>query len=93
MDGLSFRVSAPAAAERGARLAAMAEARSRADVLAVGAGLTIRGVADVVEGVAGLPPGPFVKIERLAMVADAGTPVEAGSTEIAVTVTVRFRAG
>ncbi|MEX1172901.1 MAG: SIMPL domain-containing protein [Chloroflexota bacterium] len=91
MDGLSFRVADPVAAEREARLAAMAEARSRADVLAVAAGLTITGVADVVEGTAAGSPIPSYKAERMLMAADAGTPVASGSTEIAVTVTVRFR--
>ncbi|MEX2185009.1 MAG: SIMPL domain-containing protein [Chloroflexota bacterium] len=91
MDGLSFRVADPAAAEREARLAAMAEARSRADVLAEAAGLTITGVADVVEGTAAGSPIPSYKVERMLMAADAGTPVGSGSTEIAVTVTVRFR--
>ena len=61
MDGLTFRVDDPAPAEREARLAAMAEARARADVLAEAAGLTIRGVQAVVEGGAVPPPGPRVQ--------------------------------
>ena len=61
MDGLSFRVDDPAPAERDARLAAMAAARARADVLAEAAGLTIRGVQAVVEGGAVPPPGPAVQ--------------------------------
>ena len=91
LDGLSFQVDDPREAERAARLAAVAEARSRAEVLAEAAGVTIGGVADIVEG--GPPPswpGPMAgKILRAT--ADAGTPVEAGTTEIAVTVTVTFR--
>jgi uncharacterized protein YggE len=35
---------------------------------------------------------PFGKAERMAMAADAATPVEAGSLEVAVTVTVSYRA-
>ncbi len=92
MDSLSFRLQDPAPAEREARVRAMTEARARADVLAEAAGLAIVKVVDIVEGPAHQPPMPFAKAERLAMVADASTPVEAGSLEIAVTVTVTYRA-
>jgi hypothetical protein len=93
MDGLTFRVADPAPAEREARLRAMAEARARADALAEAAGLTIVGVADIVEGPAGRPPTPFAaKAERMMLAADASTPVEAGALEVAVTVTVTYRA-
>ena len=54
MDSLSFRVADPAPAEREARVAAMAGARLRAEVLAAAAGLTIIGVRDIVEGAAAL---------------------------------------
>jgi uncharacterized protein YggE len=93
MDGLSFRVADPAVAEREARLAAMAAARAKADVLAEAAGLTIRGVLAIVEGPPAGAPGPRFKAERLAMAADVPTPVEAGSTDISVSVTVTFAAG
>jgi hypothetical protein len=92
MDGLSFRVTDPAPAEREARVRAMAEARARADVLAETAGLAIVGVADIVEGPLPRPPIPFAKAERMALAADASTPVEAGVMEIAVSVTVTYRA-
>ena len=93
LDGLGFRVDDPAPAEREARLAAMATARARADVLAEAAGLTVRGVRAVVEGGALPPPGPLAKVARMALAADAmGTPVEAGSSEISVTVTVTYEA-
>ena len=54
LDGLSFRVDDPREAERAARTAAVAEARSRAEILAEAAGVAIAGVADIVEG--GPPP-------------------------------------
>lgn len=92
MDGLSFRIADPTEAEREARVLAMAQARSRADVLAEAAGLTIDSVAEVIEGSAGQPPGPRPKAERMMMAADVATPVEAGSLEIAVAVTVTYRA-
>jgi uncharacterized protein YggE len=92
MDGLSFRVADPAPAEREARLRAMAAARARADVLAEAAGLAIVGVSDIVEGGVASPPEPLSKAARMMVSEDAPTPVEAGSLEIAVSVTVTYRA-
>lgn len=91
MDSLSFRVAEPAPAEREARILAMAAARARADVLAEAASLTITGVASVVEGVVGSLPGPRMKAERMMLAADAAMPVETGSQEVAVSVTVSYR--
>jgi uncharacterized protein YggE len=91
MDGLTFRVAEPEPAEREARVRAMAAARARADVLAEAAGLTIAGVASVVEGGATPGPGPVMKSERMMMAADVATPLEAGSQEVAVSVTVSYR--
>lgn len=92
MDSLTFRVADPAPAEREARVLAMDAARGRADVLAEAAGLAIVGVSDIVEGTPARPPIPFAKAERMALAADVATPVEAGSLEVAVTVTVTYRA-
>jgi uncharacterized protein len=91
LDGLSFRVADASAPEREARLAAMSAARQRADDLARAAGLTIAGVEDIAEDGAGRPPMPFAKAERMALAADVATPVEAGSLEIAVRVSVTYR--
>jgi uncharacterized protein YggE len=91
MDSLTFRLDDPAPAEREARIRAMAAARARADVLAEAAGVAISGVSSVVEDGAGLPPRPFAKAERMMAAADASTPVETGSLEIAVRVTVAYR--
>lgn len=91
MDGLSFRIADPEPAEREARMLAMASARARADVLAAAAGLTIIGVMSVIEGGAPSAPGPWPKAERMALAADAATPVEAGSQEVVVGVTVSYR--
>jgi uncharacterized protein len=92
LDQLSFRVADPEPAEREARLRAMAVARSRAEVLAEAAGLAIVGVSDIVEGGAPPVPLPRMKAERMMLAADAATPVEAGSLEISVNVTVSYRA-
>ena len=91
LDGLSFRLDDPTEAERAARIAAVNAARARAEVLAAAAGIEITGVGDIVEGGAPPTPSPRGKAERMMMAADVTTPVESGSTEIAVTVTVTFR--
>jgi uncharacterized protein YggE len=91
LDGLSFRVADASAPEREARLAAMAAARDRADDLAGAAGLTIVGVGDIVEDGACRPPMPLAKGERMALAADLATPVEAGSLEVVVRVSVTYR--
>lgn len=90
MDGLAFHVDDPTEPERAARMAAVAAARARADILAEAAGVTIAGVVDIVEGG---PPPVFAraKAERMMMASDAATPVSAGTTDIAVTVTVTYR--
>jgi uncharacterized protein len=93
MDGLTFRVDDPGPAEAEARRQAMAAARARADILADAAGLAIDGVADIVEGTPMRPPIPFLKAERMALAAaDVSTPVEGGSLDVTVTVTVTYRA-
>lgn len=93
MDELSFRLADPAPAEREARVLAMAEARSHAEVLAEAAGLELDGVIDVVED-SPMQPSPFPKLARMAAFAaeDTATPVEAGSLEVAVSVRVTYRA-
>jgi uncharacterized protein len=91
LDGLSFRLDDPSEAERAARTGAVAAARARAEVLAEAAGVAIAGVGDIVEGGGPAMPMPRAKAERMMLAADAATPVEAGTTEIAVTVTVTFR--
>jgi uncharacterized protein YggE len=92
MDSLNFRLNDPSAAEKQARTLAMAQARSRADVLAEAAGVAITGVSDVSEGGA-MPPRPYAaaKAERMMVAEDASTPVETGSLEISVTVSVTYR--
>lgn len=90
IDQISFRVADPAAAEAQARDAAVTDARTRADGLAASAGVSIAGVAAIVEGGAGPVPYPR-PFERMVMAAkDAGTPIEAGENEITATVTVTY---
>jgi len=59
-------------------------------VLAQAGGVAIDGVVAIVEGETP-PVGPFPKAARMSLAADASTPVEAGTTDIAVSVRVTFR--
>ena len=90
VDRMAFRVADPSAAEREAREAAIADARAKAETFARAAGVTIGGVAAIVES--GAPvPYPIGISERMAFAAkDASTPIEAGENEVTATVTVAY---
>jgi uncharacterized protein len=90
VDRMAFRVADPSAAEREARQAAIADARAKAETFAKAAGVTIGGVAAIVES--GAPvPYPIGISERMAFAAkDAATPIEAGENELTATVTVAY---
>jgi uncharacterized protein YggE len=90
LDGLDFRVADPSAAEDEARKDAMADAKRRAQTIAGAAGVKLGAVVSVSEGGGG-SPGPFPAPRMLAMKAEAAdTPVEGGSQEVAVSVSVAF---
>ena len=91
MDSLEFRLEDPSPSEQEARRRAMVQARSRADVLAEAAGVSISSVSSVVEDGSIQPPRPFAKAERMMMAADVATPVESGSLEVTARVTVTYR--
>jgi uncharacterized protein YggE len=89
MDGLSFRVADPTEGLAEARRRAVADARSRATTLAAEAGVVLGGVVAIAEGstFAPGPPGPIAEF-RMKTTADASTPVEAGTSELSISVTV-----
>jgi uncharacterized protein YggE len=90
VDRMAFRVADPSAAEREAREAAIADAHAKAETFARAAGVTIGGVAAIIES--GAPvPYPIGISERMAFAAkDASTPIEAGENEVTATVTVAY---
>ena len=91
MDGLEFTVDDPSAAEEQARQLAMADAKRRAQTIAAASGVTLGGVIGVVEGDRGGEPGPYPVPRAMAFKAEAAdTPVEAGSQEIVVSVSVAY---
>ncbi|HEY7816175.1 MAG TPA: SIMPL domain-containing protein, partial [Nakamurella sp.] len=92
LDGLAFRLADPTDALAEARRRAVADARARATVLAGEAGVRLGPVAAITEG-GQLPPGGPRPVEAMRMkaAADVATPVEAGTDELEVTVSVSFK--
>ncbi len=92
-DGVTFRVQDPARAEAQAREAAMAQAKSKAETLAKGAGVSIGGVATISETAAPTPwPVYYGRDSAGAAAPDKSvpTPIEAGTNEVIVTVAVSY---
>lgn len=90
MDGLSFRVADPRAALAEARRRAVADARDRATTLADEAGIALGRVVGILESGAVEPGPPRPMAEMRMKAADASTPVEAGTNELEVGVSVTF---
>lgn len=91
LDGLTFRLDDPTEALAEARRLAVADARRRANTLADEAGVTVGRVMAIIEG-GGSAPGPPrpVALFRAKAAEAHETPVEAGTSELAVDVTVEF---
>jgi len=91
MDGLAFRLADPREALAEARRLAVGDARSRAETLAAEAAVGLGRVVEIVEGGAAPPgpPRPFAEL-RAKLTADVATPVEAGTDELEVVVSVSF---
>ncbi len=89
MDGITFRVADPARAEEHARQAAMAQAKSKAQTLASAAGVAIDGVASIGESSSGTPY-PVAYSAGAAVAKDVATPVQPGTNEVTVTVSVVY---
>jgi uncharacterized protein len=94
LDSVSFRVADQAAAEGQARTAAMTEAKAKAQTLASAAGVSISGVSSIAESVAPVPyPIYYGAMAGSAAGKDVATPVQPGTNEITVTVTVVYLIG
>jgi uncharacterized protein YggE len=92
-DGVSFRVDDPAAAQKQARIDAMGQAKANADTLAAAAGVTISGVASISEATAQTPYPVYFGAAAGAPAKDAATPIEAGTSDITITVSVVYLIG
>jgi uncharacterized protein YggE len=93
LDGISFRVADEAAAEAQAREAAMTEAKAKAQTLASAAGVSISGVAAISETVSPIPyPISYGGMGAPAS-KDVATPIQPGTSEVSVSVTVVYLIG
>ncbi len=88
VNGPSFSVDSPGAAQDEARTDAVAKARARADLYAHAAGLHVVRILSIAESGGYNGPQPVMYM-RKAMVADA-SPVSAGEVEIGANVVVQF---
>jgi uncharacterized protein YggE len=90
LDGITFRVDDPTAAEAQARDAAMKNARAKADALAKAAGVSITGVSSISEQSGSVPvPVPYYAAGAAGDKA-ASTPVQVGTNEVDVSVGVVY---
>jgi len=90
LDSISFRVDDQTAAEKQAREAAMAEANAKAQTLASAAGVSITGVAAISETSAPTPYPIYYRGMAESAARDVATPVQPGTNEVTVTVSVVY---
>ena len=93
LDSVAFRVADPAAAEKQAREAAMADATAKASTLAGAAGVSIIGVQSISETSAPTPWPIYYGEAAGAAVKDVQTPVMAGTSEVSISVSVVYVIG
>ncbi|MEP7379931.1 MAG: SIMPL domain-containing protein, partial [Chloroflexota bacterium] len=91
VQGVSFDVADRAAAEQDARTAAVKDARAHADTLAAAAGVTITGVQSIAETTSTPWPWPGRGFANDA--AGAPTPIQPGSAELSIDVSVVYIIG
>lgn len=90
VDGISFRVEDPASAEAQARTAAMDQAKAQAQQLATAAGVAITGIASISESSSAPVPIPYAPSAKAAGAAELATPIQVGTNEVDVSVTVSY---
>ncbi len=94
VSGPSFQLDDPDTASDEARVEAMKKARSRADLYAKAAGLTVKRILTISEsgGYAQPPMVMFARADKM-MASAAPSPVAAGEVQVAANVTVTFELG
>ncbi len=93
LDGVTFRVDDPAKAQQQARVQAMTQAKAIADTLSSSAGVSIKGVASISETSGPMPYPVYYEAGRAAAIADGSTPIQVGTNEVTVTVSVVYLIG
>ena len=92
VGGISFRLNDPKMAQSQARALAMADARAKADALTSAAGVSIKGVASITETTVQTAPVPM-SYAALDAAAKVSTPIQTGTTDIVVQVSVAYLIG
>ncbi len=92
MSGIAFGLANPAAAENGARLAAVKSLEDKAALYAQAVGYHIQRLVNLSEG-GGYTPGPPRPMAMMARRAQVPTPVEAGDLTVGIDVTGVFELG
>ena len=90
LNGLTFRVDDPAAAQAQARDAAVKDARAKAEALARAAGVSITGVQTITEQTASMPQPIYMAAGAARTAEDAATPIQVGTNDVSVSVGVVF---
>lgn len=92
VNGISFRVEDPAAAQALARTAAVEDAEAKADQLARDTGVEITGIVTISESGGQQPQPIYMARQEMAFAADAGasTPVLPGEVELSITVFIQY---
>jgi hypothetical protein len=93
VNSVSFRLDDPTTVQAQARVLAMKDARSKADVLTGAAGTSVKGVATITETTTQPSPIYFASTALDAKAAGVSTPIQTGSTTIIVEVTVSYLIG
>ncbi len=91
LQGVTFRVSDPKTIQTQARQVAMADARAKADALAGAAGVSVKGVASITEYTS--QTTPVVASGYALDSKSASTPVQTGTTDVIISVTVSYLIG
>jgi uncharacterized protein YggE len=89
INGVSFGLKDPGAAEDEARIKAVAALKAKADLYARATGYTLGRLVNLSEG-GGYTPGPVRPLPMTAMAKVAATPVEAGELTVRIEITAVY---
>lgn len=93
IQGISFRLNDPKNAQVQARQLAMSDARAKADALTASAGVSVKGVASINETTTNTPLYYGGALDAKAAAAQVSTPIQTGTTDVTVQVTVSYLIG
>ncbi len=93
IQGISFRLNDPKTVQVQARQLAMSDARAKADALTSAAGVSVKGVASISETTTSTPLYYSGALDSKAAAAQVSTPIQTGTTDVTVQVTVSYLIG